>query len=191
MDRVLLYRLDAEGGALQRVPSGDAVLHPGSGPRHLAFHPMLPLVFVANELNSTVTTLRFDQDHAVLSVLASHSTLPSGWSKPSYAADIHVDTSGRFLYVSNRGHDSVAVFSIAPTTGALALAQLVHTGGNWPRNFTLDPTGRWLLVANERSGSIVVFGRDERSGRLSAGRRRLSLPSPVCLRFRAHVGVVT
>ncbi|PYP64729.1 MAG: 6-phosphogluconolactonase [Gemmatimonadetes bacterium] len=189
IDRVMLYRLDAEGGELHHVESGDAHLRPGAGPRHLAFHPKLPLVFVANELDSTVTTLRFDGDRGALTPLATVSTLPAGWTGTNYPADIHIAMSGRTLYVSNRGHNSIAVFSVAPATGVLALLQTIPTEGDWPRNFSLDPTGRWLLVANQKSGSVVVFARDRDSGRLTLTQRRLALPSPVCLRFRAHAGV--
>jgi 6-phosphogluconolactonase len=95
------------------------------------------------------------------------------------------------LYVSNRGHNSLAVFSVAESTGALALEQVVSTDGDWPRNFTLDPTGRWLLVANQRSDSVVVFGRDQESGRLTPTRERIALPRPVCLRFLMQAGGTT
>jgi 6-phosphogluconolactonase len=90
------------------------------------------------------------------------------------------------LYVSNRGHNSIAVFSVAESTGALALDQVVSTEGDWPRSFSLDPTGRWLLVANQRSDSIVVFGRDPEHGTLTPTRQRIAIPSPVCLRFLAQ-----
>ena len=183
-DRVFVYRLDAEDKSLRHVDGGDAVMRPGAGPRHIAFHPSLPLVFVANELDSTVATLRFDAARGKLSALAVQSTLPSGWKGTNYPADIHVAPSGRTLYVSNRGHNSIAVFSVANTTGALTLQQVIATGGDWPRNFSLDPSGRWLLVANQRSNSIVVFTRDEASGRLTVTREQIELPSPVCLRFR-------
>jgi 6-phosphogluconolactonase len=187
-DRVFVYRLDLEGRSLRHVESGDAVMRPGAGPRHLAFHPTLPLVFVANELDSTVATLRFDAERGALSSPADvHSTLPAGWTGTNYPADIHIAASGRTLYVSNRGHNSIAVFSVAESTGALALEQVVSTDGDWPRNFTLDPTGRWLLVANQRSNSIVVFGRDQKSGRLTPTRERLELPNPVCLQFRSSL----
>ena len=191
LDRVMLYRLDASAGSLQRVPEGDVALSPGAGPRHIAFHPKLPLVYVVGELDSTVTTLRFDSEAGRLTKLDSRSSLPTGWSGKSYAADIHVAPSGDVLYVSNRGHDSIAAFSIDAASGALTLEQTIATGGAWPRNFTLDPTGRWLLVANQNSNSIVVLARDPHSGRLSSTSQRLDIPSPVCLRFRAHTGVVT
>lgn len=185
-DRVFMYRLDFDRKVLHHVEGGDAVMRAGAGPRHLAFHPTLPLVFVANELDSTVAALRFDAQRGALAPLEVGSTLPAGWTGTNYPADIHVAPSGRTLYVSNRGHNSLAVFSVAESTGALALEQTVSTGGDWPRNFTLDPTGRWLLVANQRSNSIIVFGRDEESGRLTPTRQRIELPSPVCLRFHAQ-----
>ncbi len=184
-DRVFVYRLDLEGKSLRHVEGGDAVMRPGAGPRHIAFHPTLPLVFVANELDSTVATLRFDPARGALSPQGTLSTLPAGWTGTNYPADIHVAASGRTLYVSNRGHNSIAVFSVAESTGALALDQVVPTEGDWPRNFSLDPTGRWLLVANQRSDSVVVFGRDPDTGRLTPTRppQRIAIPSPVCLRF--------
>jgi 6-phosphogluconolactonase len=142
-------------------------------------------------LNSSVSVLRCDPDTAALSVVQTLATIPAGFTGENYPADIHVAADGRALYVSNRGHDSIAVFSVAARTGRLALEQTVSTGGNWPRNFTLDPTGRWLLVANQRSGSVVVFGRDAESGRLTSTSQRLDLPSPVCLRFQSQAGATT
>jgi 6-phosphogluconolactonase len=181
-DRVFVYRLDLGGKSLSQVEGGEAVMRPGSGPRHIACHPTLPLVFVADELDSTVATLRFDAERGALSLLETSSTLPAGWTGTNYPADIHVASNGRTVYVSNRGHNSIAVFSVAESTGALALEQVVSTEGDWPRNFTLDPTGRWLLVANQRSDSVVVFGRGP-TGRLTPTGLRLAIPSPVCLRF--------
>jgi 6-phosphogluconolactonase len=182
-DRVFVYRLDVDGKSLRHVEGGDAVMQPGAGPRHIAFHPTLPLVFVANELDSTVVTLRFDANRGALAALDRRSTLPTDWTGTNYPADIHVGSGGRTLYVSNRGHNSIAVFSVAESTGALALDQVVPTDGDWPRNFSLDPSGRWLLVANQRSDSVVVFACDPENGRLTPTRQRIAIPSPVCLRF--------
>ncbi|MGH7602765.1 MAG: lactonase family protein [Gemmatimonadaceae bacterium] len=187
-DRVFVYRLDLDGKSLRRVEGGEAVMHPGAGPRHIAFYPTAPFVFVANELDSTVATLRFDAERGALTVLGTTSTLPSGWKGENNPADIHVAPSGHTVYVSNRGHNSIAVFSVAEGTGVLSLQQTISTGGDTPRNFTLDPTGRWLLAANQKSDSIVVFVRDEQSGKLTSTRERIALPSPVCLRFRAATG---
>ena len=186
-DRVFVYRLDLDGKSLRHVEGGDAVMRSGAGPRHIAFHPTLPLVFVSNELDSTVATLRFDAERGALSPLDTLSTVPAGWTGTNYPADIHITPSGRTLYVSNRGHNSLAVFSVAVSTGALALDQVVSTQGDWPRNFSLDPTGRWLLVANQRSDAVVVFRRDQESGRLTPTRQRIALPSPACLKFRGSV----
>jgi 6-phosphogluconolactonase len=182
-DRVFVYRLDLDGKALRHVEGGDAVMRPGAGPRHLTFHPSLPLVFVANELDSTVATLHFDSSRGSLASQGTLSTLPAAWTGTNYPADIHAAPNGRTLYVSNRGHNSIAVFSVAESTGALALQQVISTEGDWPRNFSLHPSGRWLLVANQRSDSVVVFARDPDTGRLTPTRQRIAIPSPVCLRF--------
>jgi 6-phosphogluconolactonase len=179
-DRVFVYRLDPEAPSLLHV--GEAVMRPGAGPRHIVFHPTLPLVFVANELDSTVATLRFDAERGTLSPQGTLSTVPAGWTGTNYPADIHVVANGRTLYLSNRGHNSIAVFSVSGE-GALALEQVTSTEGDWPRNFSLHPTGRWLLVANQRSNSIVVFARNPKNGRLTPTQQRIALPSPVCLRF--------
>ncbi len=184
-DRVFVYRLDSDRKSLRHVEGGDAVMRPGAGPRHIAFHPTLPLVFVANELDSTVATLRFDAERGVLSPLGIQSTVPAGWTGANYPADIHVAANGRTLYVSNRGHNSIAVFSVAESTGAMVLEQVISTEGDWPRNFSLHPSGQWLLVANQRSGSVIVFARDQNNGRLTVTRQRISIPSPVCLKFLA------
>lgn len=190
-DRVFVYRLDVRGGSLEHREANDARLPRGSGPRHLALHPRLPLVFVSNELSSTVTTMHFDATRGALTVLDTRATVPAGWTGANYPADIHVAPSGRTLYVSNRGHDSIAVFSIAPRTGAMEWRQAVATGGDWPRNFSLDPSGRWLLVANQRSGTVTVLSRDPASGRLAPTSRQLAIASPACVRFRARPGVTT
>ena len=145
---------------------------------------------MAGELNSTVSALRFDPATGALSPLQTLSTLPASWSGTNFPADIHVSPTGRTLYISNRGHNSVAVFSIAADTGRLEQIQVMPTGGDWPRNFSLDPTGRWVLVANQRSGSVVVFERDGETGRLAPTSQRIDLPSPVCLRFQASAGAM-
>ena len=188
IDRVLVYELDLRVGTLRHHEAGDAVMRPGSGPRHIAFHPTRSLVFVTKELDSTVTTLRFDADRGTLAPVATTLTVPKGSEATNYPADIHVAPLGNVLYVSNRGHDSIAVFSIDDTTGDLTLVQTMSTDGEWPRNFSLDPTARWLVAANQRSSSLVVFGRDPRSGRLTPTSQRLDVASPACVRFRCQHG---
>lgn len=182
-DRVFVYRLDVARGALSHVEESDAVLAPGTGPRHLAFHPTLPIVYVAGELSSTVVALRCDPDTGRLTVIQTLPTVPAGTEAGNFPADIHVSPDGRTLYLSNRGRNTIALFAVAGETGMLTPMQAVSTGGDWPRNFTIDPTGRWLLVANQRSGSVVVLARAP-DGRLTPATQRIDLPSPVCLRFR-------
>jgi 6-phosphogluconolactonase len=178
-DHVYVYHVAAADKALHSV--GDVMVKPGAGPRHLAFHPKLPFVYVANEVDSTVSRLRFDAEHGKLSLIDAHSTLPPGWKGANDVADIHVASSGRTLYVSNRGHNSIAVFNV-DASGALSPSQFASVE-NWPRNFTLDPTERWLLVAHEKANSILVFARDQHTGKLTPTRERLEIPAPVCLRF--------
>jgi 6-phosphogluconolactonase len=191
VDRVLVYRLSSDGRSLQHVSGGDAVLRAGAGPRHIAFHPTLPLVYVANELDSTVSLFYLVADRGTLTHVETTSTLPAGWSGTNYPADIHIAPSGRHLYLSNRGHNSIAMFSVADRTGVPTLEQHISTEGDWPRNFSLDPTGNWLLVANQRSGSVIVLRRDQNTGRLASTGKSLAIPRAVCLRFRAHAGVTT
>ena len=181
-DAVVSYQLDGATGKLTPVSSG-AALKPGAGPRHLAFHPKGVFAFVANELDSTVTAFRYDRERAALDEVQTTPASPGGTVAENYPADIHVSASGRHLYVSNRGDNTIAIFAIDDGTGQLTPVQQISCGGNWPRNFTLDPSGRFLLVANQRSDSIVVFGVDTDSGRLTPTEHRAELPVPVCVLF--------
>jgi 6-phosphogluconolactonase len=138
---------------------------------------------VVTELDSAVTTLAFDRSRGTLTPRHTVSTLPADWKGESTAADIHVASLGNVLYVSNRGHNSIAVLGIAPATGELSASQWIPTEGDIPRNFGLDPSERWLLVANQRSDNVVVYARDAQSGRLTLTPNRLAIPSPVCIRF--------
>ncbi len=176
IDRVVVYRL--EGGRI--VSEGSASLHPGAGPRHVAFHSDGASAFVINELDSTVTTFRYDGGS--MEPIDTTSTLPTDFEGENYCADIHVSGDGRFVYGSNRGHDSIVVFAVGDS-GRLTPVQHVSTGGSWPRNFAIDPSGRFVLVANQRSDSVVVFAVDPESGRLEAAGESLEIPSPVCVRF--------
>lgn len=183
IDRVQRYRLDADAGRLEVAPPDGVALPPGAGPRHLAFHPAGRLAFVANELDSTVAVLGYDEATAALRVLQTISTLPAGFSGENFPAELQVAPSGRFLYLSNRGHDSLAVFGIDAGRGQLTPLQHEPTGGAWPRHFALDPGGRLLLVANQRSGSLAAFRVDPASGRLSRLGPTAQVPAPVCVRF--------
>src|SRR6185295_11197456 len=158
-----------------------AELAPGAGPRHLTFHPNGKWLYVINELDSTMTVFKYNG--GTVSQMDTVSTLPADFIGTSYCADVHVSPSGRFLYGSNRGHNSIVVFEIDPRTGKLKLVEHVSTGGNWPRNFTIDPSGKFLLVANQRSDNVVTFNIDAITGRLTPAGHNEQIPSPVCLKF--------
>lgn len=177
LDRVIIYRIG--NGELTRTGSLDVT--PGSGPRHMVFHPSGRFAYVINEIASTVTVFR--DDLGTMHSTQMIGTLPGDFEGNNTTADIHVSADGRFLYGSNRGHDSIAVFSIEEETGYLSPVQHMPTGGRTPRNFALDPSGRFLLAANQRSDTIVVFARDGATGRLEDTGQRLAVPAPVCLRF--------
>lgn len=181
LDKVLVYAFDAEGGKLSA--SSEAKLKPGAGPRHFAFHPTAPLAFAINEIGNTITTFQRDAETGKLTELSTVGTLPADFDQTSHTADIHVSPDGRFVYGSNRGHDSIALFSLDPKAGKLAPAGHVSTGGKTPRNFGLDPQGNYLLAANQGSDSVVVFRIDQRSGALEPTGHVQSVPRPVCVKF--------
>jgi 6-phosphogluconolactonase len=183
LDQVLVHRFDAKSGSLTPGDPGFAKLDPGAGPRHLAFAPSGRFVYVVNELSSTVTVFAYRTDSGTLSSRQTISTLPGGFRGENTTAEITVDAKGLFLYVSNRGHDSIAVFSVDPRSGTLTLVEAVSTGGRTPRHFAIDPTGRWLLAANQNSNDIAVFRVDPGSGRLTLTSRPVKVGSPVCVRF--------
>ena len=162
IDRVVSYRFDAASGAI--APSGEVALRAGSGPRHLAFHPGLPVAYVIGELTNSVATLAMTEDG--LALLDDISTLPAGWRETSYAAAIKVAPNGRQLFAANRGHDSIARFDIAGD-GRLSFAGTVPSGGQTPRDFAFDATGRVLAVANQASDAVNLFRYDGDSGALT------------------------
>jgi 6-phosphogluconolactonase len=183
IDRIKAYRFDAERGTLMLLDGGDVVLPPGTGPRHLAWSPDGRTMYVTGELASTLTVLDYDSATGILRARQELSLRPAGATGANAPADVHVHPTGRFVYASNRGDNTIAVFRLDRTTRALALVQSAPCGGDWPRNFALDPTGRLLLVAHQRSDSIVAFAIDPQTGRLTATGARIAIPAPVCLRF--------
>jgi 6-phosphogluconolactonase len=180
-DRIFVYRYGAASGTLEPNDPKAAVLEPGSGPRHLAWHPSGKIAYVVSELGSTVTAFRYDAGRGTLDPFQTVTTLPAGFSGPNKAAEVTVSPDGRFLYASNRGDDSLAVFSIDAASGTLAASVRVPTGGQAPRHFVIDASGRWLLVANQDSDSITFFRLDPTTGRPSPIGRPLVLSKPVCV----------
>ena len=181
IDKIVVYRFNEKDGAL--VNHGAIATKPGAGPRHLTFHPNNKFAYVINELDSTMTAYTYDSKGGSLSPQQAISTLPQGFSGASFCADVHVSRDGKFLYGSNRGHNSIVVFSIDPTSGHLSLVEHVSTGGDWPRNFVIDPTGTYLLVANQKSDSVVTFRIDTSTGRLTPTGQTAEIPTPVCLKL--------
>lgn len=182
VDKLLVYRFDAAKGTLLPNEPPSASVKAGSGPRHFAFHPDGRHGYVINELASTVTAFKYDAERGVLKEVQTLSTLPKDFSGTSYTAEVQVHPSGKFLYGSNRGHDSIAVFAIE-AGGTLRYVENMPTGGSTPRNFGISPDGRYLLAANQKSDNVVVFRVDPKSGRLTSTGSTLEVPSPVCVKF--------
>lgn len=174
LDEVIVYRLDET--RFQRLSA--IAMPPGSGPRHIAQHANRRFVYVSNELRSTVSFLERDGDR--LALRQTLPTVPEG--VPSHGADIHLSPDGRFLYCSNRGHDSIASFRVDQETGVLTAMDHTPTQGRTPRNFALVPDGSLLLVANQNDDCIVILARDRESGILTDTGRRIEIGSPVCVR---------
>jgi len=183
IDKVMIYRFDRSTGKLTPGAQPWAELQRGAGPRHLKLHPSGKYLYVINELDSTMTAFKYNGKAGTLTLIETVSTLPSDFSGVSYCADVHVSPSGKFLYGSNRGHNSIVVFEIDQRTGKLKQLEHVSTEGKWPRNFTIDPTGRFLLVANQHTDNVVTFAIDERTGRLKPTGHVAEIPVPVCLTF--------
>jgi 6-phosphogluconolactonase len=179
----MVYRFDAAKGTLGPNQPPFAALAPGSGPRHLAFSKDGKFVYALSEMAATVTAFRYDAGAGRLEQTQSLSMLPAGFTGFKSGAEIFVHPSGKFLYASNRGHNSIAVFRIDTGSGALTAAGQVSTQGNTPRNFAIDPTGAFLLAANQDSGSVVVFRIDQSTGALTPTGDVLQVPAPVCLVF--------
>jgi len=180
LDRVTRYDLDRSAGVLRPVAQGEAALPKGAGPRHFAFSREGACLYVINERNSTITLFSSSSD--ALEEIQTVSTLPEGFSGINYCADLHLGRDGRFLYGTNRGHNSIVTFSIAPD-GRLTLAGHTPCGGDWPRNFVIDPSGRYLVVANQRSDSAVLFEIDQRSGLPVPLQQEFRTTAPACLKF--------
>jgi 6-phosphogluconolactonase len=183
LDRVFVYRLDRGTGKLVANDPPSVSARPGSGPRHLAFHPNGRFVFVINEINSTLTSYRYDQNRGVLTEIETLSTLPANFSGDNSTADVHVAPSGKFIYGSNRGHDSIVIYAFDEAAARLTTVGFEPTGGRNPRNFTLDDAGTLLLAANQDSDSIVTFRIDPASGKLASTGDVASSPTPTCVRI--------
>ena len=182
LDKVLVYKVDPSIGGIAPNDPPSVSVAPGGGPRHFTFHPNGKNAYVINEMGSTVTAFNYDAAAGAFEEIQMISTLPEGYGQPTTTAEVLVHQSGKFLYGSNRGHDSIAVFYISDD-GKLTSVEQTSSGGETPRNFRIGPQGKYLLAANQQTNNVVLFSIDQESGKLTATGRELSIPNPMCVRF--------
>jgi 6-phosphogluconolactonase len=187
LDQVFTFGVDGLTGKLLAVDAPPAPAREGAGPRHVAFHPSGAVAYVVNELDSTATAYRLDPGHGNLTPFQVVSVLPDTFVGHSRAAEIMVTKDGRFVYASNRGHDSIAIFSVDRASGQLTSIGFEKSHGRTPRFFTLDPSGAWMFIANEDSDGIVTFRVDQQTGLLSHEGEAVRTGSPVCIVFATTV----
>ena len=183
IDKIGCYAVEQEFGHLVVEYPTWTKVHDGAGPRHLDFHPNGKYVYLINELDATITAFGYDTEDGLLNEIQVISTLPAGFEGEKWCADIHVHPNGRFLYGSNRGHDSIAIYEIDEQSGKLRSIGFESTLGKTPRNFAIDPSGKFLLAANQDSSSIFSFAIDATSGLLTATGFGVTVPKPICIKF--------
>jgi 6-phosphogluconolactonase len=183
LDTLFSFRLDLDKGTLTPNDPPSIKVAPGTGPRHLFFHPTGQYAYLVGEMTSTVTALAYDAEHGVMKEIQTITTLPADFHGNSTSAEIQVHPSGKFVYASNRGHDSIAVFSVDQASGKLTSTQIAPCLGKTPRGFRIDPSGRFLLCGHQDSDSIAVFTIDQTTGTLTATGQKVKVGSPVCIQF--------
>ena len=186
LDKVFVYRVDPSKGTLTPNSPAFGTVPPGSGPRHVAFHPNGKFVYVVNELNSTVTAFAWNGDAGTMKQLGTVSALSKDFKGETDGAEIHVHPNGKFVYSSNRSQaNNIALFHVDQAKGTLTFEGNTPSGGKFPRYFGIDPSGTWLIAANEGSDNIVLFHLDPATGKLTASGKTISLSKPVCVQFVA------
>jgi 6-phosphogluconolactonase len=186
LDKVMIYSFDPERGKLKPHDQPWLETKPGAGPRHFVFHPDGTYAYLINELDSTIVSLGYDRKAGTLEEIQTAPALPESFEGKSTCADIHVDPSGRFLFGSNRGHDSIVIYKIDNRSGKLTYVGHESTQGRTPRNFVIDPTGKFLFAANQDTDNVVHFSIDQQSGRLTPSGQITSAPTPVCLKILGY-----
>ncbi len=185
LDQVLVYRFDSRTGALSPNDPPFVRVKPGGGPRHFAFHPSARFGYTNHEMGSAISVFDYDAKAGRFTEKQTISTLPPGFQGVNHTAEVLAHPNGKFVYCSNRGHDSIAAFSVDQAHGTLTLVEIEPTQGRTPRNFVIDPSGQFLLAENQDSDSIVVFRIDPASGALTPTGDKVDTPAPVCIRFLA------
>jgi 6-phosphogluconolactonase len=188
LDKVFVYRFDAGKGSLSPNDPPFARVAPLTGPRHFAFHPSGKFAYVIGEMANTVTAFSYDAASGILTEIQTITTLPTDFTGRSHTAEVQVHPSGKFVYGSNRGHNSIAIFAVDPATGKLTAAGHEPTLGKNPRNFAIDPTGAYLLAENQDSDSIVLFKIDAATGGLTKVGEPVRIPRPVCIKMMPRPG---
>lgn len=187
LDKIMIYKFDPEWGKLMPNDQPWVKTKPGAGPRIFTFHPNGKFAYVINELDSSIVAFTYDMCNSTLEEIQTVSTLPEGFKGVNYAADIHVAPSGKFLYGSNRGHDSIVIYKIDEDTGRLSCIGYESAQGRIPRNFTICPLGNFLLVANQETDNIVIFRIEEQTGLLKPTERITKVPAPVCVKITSLI----
>jgi 6-phosphogluconolactonase len=178
-DEIITYELNE--GQLKEAAKLD--VKPGSGPRHLVFHPERNIAYVMTELSSEVLVLEYSPNDGSFKEIQTVPAIPETFRENNQGSAIHISSDGRFVYAANRGHDSIAVYSVNEETGRLEFIEHTSTEGNWPRDFVLDPSEKYIVASNQETGGLTLFARDAQSGRLSLLQKDVSVPYPVCVKF--------
>lgn len=179
IDQVILY--DVKNGLLTEKNSYS--VPPGSGPRHLVFHPNGEYVYIMTEFSSEIIAFQYDSETASLTRYQNISTIPEDFQENNQGSAIHISSDGRYIYAGNRGHDSIAIFTVNPESGKLTFIEHTSTLGNWPRDFALDPTENFMVISNQNSNNLVLFSRDKLTGKLTLLQSDILVPEPVCVKF--------
>jgi 6-phosphogluconolactonase len=182
-DKIMIFNLDAANGKIAPHDPPSASVKPGSGPRHLVFAPDQKHVYVLSEMASSVSTFTYDPATAAMALIDAVSALPADFKGESTGAEIAIDAAGKFVYSSNRGHDSIAVFAVDKGSGKLKLIQNQSTGGSQPRSFILDPSGNYLIAGNQKTNTMTTFKVDKGTGKLTATGDKYDLGAPVTFVF--------
>jgi 6-phosphogluconolactonase len=183
IDKIMIYKLDVEKGTIAANNPAFAKVKDGAGPRHFCFVPKGKYAYVINELDCTITAFAYEPVSGALTEIQTVTTLPKGFDGNNTCAEVRVHPSGRFVYGSNRGHNSIVVYRVDPAKGTLTFVEHERAEIKTPRNFNIDPTGKFCLVANQGGDSVAVFEIDQESGALEATGHKISVPKPVCVRF--------
>ncbi|MEH7384622.1 lactonase family protein [Bacillus sp. JJ1521] len=179
IDKLITY--EVKDGALKEVNS--LSVRPGSGPRHIAFHPNGKHAYLMTEISNEVIALTYDSGNGSFTEIQTISTIPADFTENSQGSAIHISKDGKFVYAGNRGHNSIAVYQVNEATGELTLVEMVSSAGDWPRDFVFDPTEKFIVGSNQESSNLVLYARDEQTGKLSLLDSDITVPFPVCVKF--------